>query len=582
MHTLRYRKYQVSWLRVIAASLLGALLSTPTAHAIFTRCHNTSSEPGFAVNVEAVGDFDGDQDPDYAIVSQLGADRRIQLYSSASCGVLHTITKTASTSFGDSIASADLEGDGHEELVIGEPGQQANRGAVHFWDPDAVNGTGGLVGSLVGTARSKFGAAVAALVTVRPGSSNQAVVFVGAPETELLSGTHIEVGAVMRYTFPRQSTPVVNIPSLTQTIMGSQLGERFGAALAAASERGLLFNNTDFYRLYVGAPGFNQPNGLTNAGIVRAFRHSGPLSSSPLQAHFTVNAVDGAQGLFGSSIDVNSRQLAIGAPGARTIGNQPHGAVYRTSSTTPGPIVRYYDGDSSEIDNGIGADVALLNDTNYDGTAEVAFGTKAGPFSVNQSRGIARITQPGASFNSLILEAPVPTSDNAVRIAAADVTKDGTRELLIARRLAAGGGEVQVLQLGGFANNRGSGYIQLRGSVMSNAEARVVASGAVPGQVISLHGSQNIGVQAFHVGARQYIACIDLSPGVYAGRTDLVTSSAPGTSGTATYQFVLPRNPSNDFSNRMGAFQALQYPFSPAGAGALGVSNCVVAIAGLS
>ncbi len=581
MHSLRYRKYQVSRPRLLAAFLLGVLLHTQTAGAIFTRCHNTSSEPGFAINVEAVGDFDGDRDPDYAIVSQLGGDRRIQIYSSSSCEVLHTIVQSGSTTFGDAIASTDLEGDSHDELVIGEPGHLAQRGAVHLWDPDAANGAGGIVGTIAGTSRSQFGAAVATIPSASPASSYAAVIFVGAPRTELIAGTHIDVGSVRRYNMPRQTGTVVTIPSLSQTIMGTQPDGRFGASVAAESERGLLFNS-DTYRLYVGAPAFDQPNGLTDAGIVHTYRLSGALSTSPFQPLFVVNPPDGAYGMFGASLDVQSRQLAIGAPGARTVGNQPHGAVYRTSSATPGPVVRYYDGDSSEIDNGIGADVALLDDTNYDGIAEIAFGTKAGPFSVNQARGIARVTQPGASFNNLILEAPVPTSDNAVRIAAVDVTRDGKRDLILGRRLASGGGDVQVLQLGGFANNVGSGQLQLRGFVMSNADARVTVSGAIPGQTVSLHGSQNIGFQTFQVGARQYVACISLSPGVYAGRTDIVASSAYGTSGTATYQFTMPRNPPNDFSNRMGAFQAMQYPFSPGGAGALGVSNCVVAIPGLS
>ena len=581
MQTLRYQRHQISRTRIIAALLVGALLRAHTAEAIFTRCHNTSAEPGFAVNVEAVGDFDRDQDPDYAVVSQLGNDRRVQIYSSATCAVIHTITQPNSTTFGDAIASTDLEGDSRAELLIGEPGWQGTRGAVHFWDPDAANGTGAIVGSLQGTTRSRFGAALAAIPSARTPSTNAAVIFVGAPTTEILALARIDVGSVERYNVPRQSSNIVAIPSLTQTIMGTQAYGHFGAAVAAESERGSMFGS-DTYRLHVGVPNFDQPNGLANAGLVQTFRLSGSLSTSPFQLYGTINPVDGAYGLFGASIDVDSRQMAIGAPGARTIGNQPHGAVYRTSSALPGALVRYYEGDSSEIDNGIGADVALLDDTNYDGLAEIAFGTRAGPFSVNQSRGIARITQPGASFNNLILEAPVPVNDNAVRVAAVDVTRDGTRELILGRRLASGGGEVQVLQLGGFANNLGSGLMRLQGYVLSNADARVVVSGAVPGQVLSLHGSRNIGTQTFHVGARQYVACIDLSQGSYAGRTDIVASSGNGTSGTATYQFTLPRNPPNDFSNRMGAFQALQYPFNPAGAGALGVSNCVVAIGGLS
>ena len=50
------RKLKGYFCGVSALAALGVLTTPTTGHAIFTRCDNVSTEGGYAVNVEAVGD----------------------------------------------------------------------------------------------------------------------------------------------------------------------------------------------------------------------------------------------------------------------------------------------------------------------------------------------------------------------------------------------------------------------------------------------------------------------------------------------------------------------------------------------
>lgn len=194
--------------------------------------------------------------------------------------------------FGESVASgADVDGDGHDDVIVGAPGYDHDRGAVYIFS----GATAALIRTIEGpVAGARFGESVA---VARPEASQYAVVVVGSPG-------HGVGSALGRVYILDGSTGLV-----TQTITGVSPAVGLGVSVAAVEAPSMNAQSPIAIDVVVG---------MTLQGVgptVRSYRHivTPPVGSAVEEVADVVRnlGTSGPTGDLDMSSLVNPRDLEI-------------------------------------------------------------------------------------------------------------------------------------------------------------------------------------------------------------------------------------------------------------------------------
>ncbi len=277
----------------------------------------------FGFSVAAIGDVNGDGDPDFAIGAPLanapGADsgRVCIFYGGASLSATPDLIiggQNSGDQFGFSMAAAgDFNGDGKDDFIVGAP--YCSAGGIDIGAAYVIYGRSGDPSSdladatlLVGeVANDNFGWSVCGVGNFLGG--NEQSVAVGAPHSDSHGG--VDAGAV--YVFEGVQPP--SNPNSTSdhilSVGGTAPGSRYGWVVRQAGR----WDNDGYDDLAVGAPTQNSP--ATDAGRVEII--FGDTSPSATGDRYATGAGSGDQ--LGYSLDNlgdftgNGRDdLIIGAP----------------------------------------------------------------------------------------------------------------------------------------------------------------------------------------------------------------------------------------------------------------------------
>jgi hypothetical protein len=345
----------------------------------------TGAQPDewFGLAVAGVGDADLDGVPDLLIGSPLfdapglaGAGRAL-LISGASGAVIHELHgDEAGGGLGYVVASAgDLDGDGHADFMLGEPGDGSNggrNGAVHLHS----GATGALIRSHFGTPFSNFGLAFGSAGDMDGDGTPD--VLLGAPgENDPL----FDAGVVYAHSGATGA--------LLWRITGWQEQDRFGSVVAAVGDWDR-DGHDDFAATAVGAP-------LGNA-VVRVI--SGRTGLDLLDLYHPDsgfgNALAGGHDYDGDGV----LDLVIGATMADGLQSRS-GAVsvfLGPYGTTPFERIA-----GANTFDAFGADVVVLPDRDGDRRAELAISAPWSDRAASQAGAVSLLT-----CGRLRLLAPVP------------------------------------------------------------------------------------------------------------------------------------------------------------------------------
>ncbi len=261
-----------------------------------------------------------------------------------------TVTGGAGTSFGAAVARAgDVNGDGWDDLVIGEPG--ANSVQVHHGSASGPSPTPDWVHQFSGDPLARFGDAVDGAGDVD--GDGFADIVVGAPGFD---GALIDQGLVRVF---YGSATGLRSEGFTE-LVGDQAGAHFGAAVTGAGDG----DRDGFDEVAVGSPDF-EVNGIPWAGFVHVFAGG---ESGLGDVVWTVAGDEWAD-RCGVSIDggadVNGdgyADLIIGEPGDS---NGEGRVLVRLGGPTP-----YVGGSWHTGESAFGSSVSAAGDTDGDGLGD--------------------------------------------------------------------------------------------------------------------------------------------------------------------------------------------------------------------
>jgi len=338
-----------------SVTLLTALASPVLAHLALIRQgaeSRGSREPGDSMGrALAAGDFNGDGYDDLAsaapgeALGSLSDAGAVIVNWGTAFGLTHAGSllftpeslggsDEADGRFGYALAAGDFNGDGEDDLAIGQPGYDLGGGVQdigHVWivigHPSAFGGTvitrfqSDAGGS--NEAGDEFGAALATGDFNGDGYDDLAV---GAP------GEDAGAGAVFQF-LGSVFGPIVDGGWFKQSTLGgaNDPGDRFGSALAAGDLTGL----GGYDELIVGAP-FSDAGHLQDAGAVWVLRGSsnGLTATSPIPVNASVGGSIEAAARFGSALACGTfwggvyDGLAVGEPYRTVDGKAAAGRVY--------------------------------------------------------------------------------------------------------------------------------------------------------------------------------------------------------------------------------------------------------------
>jgi hypothetical protein len=251
----------------------------------------TEARQQFGRSVAGLGDINGDGYGDIAVGAPGEASQKVFVYFGGPTGITATPAVTIATpnrgasGFGRAVASGgDLDGDGRPELVVSAPEVRIGTGLighvyVYRWNDGALETAPWRAVRDPGFTDGRFGASLAG-----PGDVNGdglADLVVGASGRDDAHGdVHVYAGS---------ATGIPERPTLT--LAGAQPRDGFGAVVRFVGD----LNEDGFTDLAVGAPG-------AESGAGRLFVYPGGAQGLATAALATVDAPDGAESGFGSSV----------------------------------------------------------------------------------------------------------------------------------------------------------------------------------------------------------------------------------------------------------------------------------------
>jgi hypothetical protein len=170
-------------------------------------------------------------------------------------------------SFGWAVnSSGDVNDDGYNDVVIGAPGHERNKGRAYVVHgrgkfPDEIFANSANVILSVGESGDKFGYSVGSVYFGANGFSD---ILVGAPYNDTLDGSITDAGAV--YVFNGSD----NMPGIIETANYTRSGEYSNDHLGWAVANAFDMNNDDFDDIIVGAPHYDNSS-IADVGKVYIF-----------------------------------------------------------------------------------------------------------------------------------------------------------------------------------------------------------------------------------------------------------------------------------------------------------------------
>jgi hypothetical protein len=393
----------------------------------------------FGCAVGTAGDVNGDGCSDVAIGANLydngqTDEGRVAVYEGRMGGLSPATTWTAvgdaaTARFGTAVASADVNGDGYSDAIVGAPGHdggQTDEGRVYAFHGSAS----GLVATPAWTAESDiaqehFGWSVASAGDVN-----------GDGYGDVIVGTFDSDDGNQERAFVYHGGPagLAATPAWTGSVGQANVG--FGTAVASAGD----VNGDGFADVIVGAPRFD--NGQTDEG--RAFIFAGSAAGLALSPLWTAES-NQALSEFGRAVsgagDVNGdgfTDVIVGAP-EFTNGETAEGRAFVFAGAANGPAaVPLWTGESNQADAAFGSAVATAGDVNGDGYSDIAVGAADYDAAVaNAGRIVVHAGSPGgpgaaafAFINGNILDGRFGRALGP----AGDANGDGRSELIVGAR----------------------------------------------------------------------------------------------------------------------------------------------------
>lgn len=357
-------------------------------------------------------------------------------------GYLHVLLGSEdSATFGKAVASADLNGDGKAEIIVGAPeamvAGNSKAGKVYVFD----GATGVLKCELrapsgVSVTNGNFGFSIA--VGDVDDADSIPDIHIGEPGATVTA--NIQAGAVHIFSgdaaYKCLATPLTTaIRTLLPTASEAYAG--FGYSVAT----GLINGNADTDTV-VGEPYY------TNSGVARGrvtiFSETGATVGAPLGTYLSPSAIDG--GLYGfavTTVDMNGDgkdDVAIGEPGA-TGAAAKSGKVYVLNATDGSNLFTAISGPTAGAM--LGFSLANAGTVNFDNRKDLVIGEPF--FTSNQGRVQVYGYVSGATATSLFSFVQPGTAENnsvfGYSVASAgDIDHDGRSDILIGQPYFTSGG----------------------------------------------------------------------------------------------------------------------------------------------
>ena len=332
---------------------------------------NDVKDCGFAHRVAGAGDVNGDGLADVMIGAPLfdngqTNEGRIFVYHGKKNDLPDTIANATrepdyeNALFGSSLTSADLNGDGYDDIIIGMPGYN-NKGFIYIYYGSKTGIYMSLTGYFYGSIGDRFGESVSGAGDVN--GDGYSDIIIGAPGNNNNSGRFLVIFG---------GAPSINFSSrIFQN--GNQENAFLGGSVASAGD----VNGDGYSDIIIGASGYSSDQ--SNEG--RAYVYYGSFNGVNLKDPVILEA-DQEDAAFGISVsgagDVNGDGYSDVIVGAAYYdnGNTSEGAAFIYPGGADGlsnvPMIML---DGAGQDNAcFGYSVAGAGDVNGDGFADVIVG----------------------------------------------------------------------------------------------------------------------------------------------------------------------------------------------------------------